>query len=87
VRGKPFPKPFFLGYRESAGTVIAQIAYKHVARLAESFLKEGDCGVFNEDAMQYSQLQIFSRVGNSVCTLRRSYSLSSGMLGARLTSR
>jgi 2-methylisocitrate lyase-like PEP mutase family enzyme len=43
--------------RLSAGTVIAQIAYKHVARLAENFLKEGDCGVFNEDAMQYSQLQ------------------------------
>jgi 2-methylisocitrate lyase-like PEP mutase family enzyme len=43
--------------RLSAGTAIAQIAYKHVARLAENFLKEGDCGVFNEDAMQYSQLQ------------------------------
>jgi len=43
--------------RLSAGTVIAQIAYKHVARLAENFLKEGDCGVFNEDAMQYSHLQ------------------------------
>jgi 2-methylisocitrate lyase-like PEP mutase family enzyme len=39
------------------GTAIAQIAYKHVARLAENFLKEGGCGVFNEDAMQYSQLQ------------------------------
>ena len=38
-------------------TAIAQIAYKHVARLAENFLKEGDCGVFNDDAMQYSQLQ------------------------------
>ena len=43
--------------RLSAGTAIAQIAYKHVARLAENFLKEGDCEVFNEDAMQYSQLQ------------------------------
>ena len=43
--------------RLSAGTAIAQIAYRHVARLAENFLKEGDCGVFNEDAMQYSQLQ------------------------------
>src|ERR1700722_13989108 len=43
--------------RLSAGTAIAQIAYKHVARLAENFLKEGDCGVFNEDAMQYAQLQ------------------------------
>ena len=43
--------------RLSAGTAIAQIAYKHVARLAENFLKEGDCGVFNEEAMQYSQLQ------------------------------
>jgi len=43
--------------RLSAGTAIAQIAYKHVARLAENFLTEGDCGVFNEDAMQYSQLQ------------------------------
>ena len=43
--------------RLSAGTAIAQITYKHVARLAENFLKEGDCGVFNEDAMQYSQLQ------------------------------
>ena len=43
--------------RLSAGTAIAQIAYKHVARLAENFLKEGDCGVFDEDAMEYSQLQ------------------------------
>jgi 2-methylisocitrate lyase-like PEP mutase family enzyme len=43
--------------RLSAGTVIAQIAYHHLARLAEGFLKEGDCGIFNEDALQYSQLQ------------------------------
>ena len=43
--------------RLSAGTVLAQIAYKHVARLAENFLKSGDCKVFNEDALQYSQLQ------------------------------
>jgi len=41
----------------SAGTAIAQIAYKHVARLVKNFLKEGDCGVFNKGAMQYSQLQ------------------------------
>jgi len=25
--------------------------------LAENFLKSGDCKVFNEDALQYSQLQ------------------------------
>ena len=43
--------------RLSAGTALAQIAYKHVARLAENFLRNGDCKVFNEDALQYSQLQ------------------------------
>ena len=43
--------------RLSAGTAIAQIAYNHVARLAETFLKYGDSKVFNEDALQYSQLQ------------------------------
>ena len=43
--------------RLSAGTAIAQIAYKHVARLAENFLKSGDCGVFNEDALPYSEFQ------------------------------
>ena len=43
--------------RLSAGTALAQIAYKHVARLAENFLKNGDCKVFSEDALQYSQLQ------------------------------
>jgi 2-methylisocitrate lyase-like PEP mutase family enzyme len=43
--------------RLSAGTALSQIAYKHVARLAESFLKEGESGVFNEDTMPYSQLQ------------------------------
>lgn len=43
--------------RLSAGTALAQIAYKHVARLAEEFLRNGDCKVFNEDALPYSQLQ------------------------------
>ena len=43
--------------RLSAGTAIAQIVSKHVALLAESFLNHGDCEVFNEDAMPYSQLQ------------------------------
>src|SRR6266702_2208660 len=43
--------------RLSAGTALAQIAYKHVARLAENFLRNGDCKVFNEDTLQYSQLQ------------------------------
>jgi 2-methylisocitrate lyase-like PEP mutase family enzyme len=43
--------------RLSAGTALAQIAYKHIARLAENFLKNGDCTVFNEDSLQYSQLQ------------------------------
>lgn len=43
--------------RLSAGTAISQIAYKHVTRLAGLFLQYGDCEVFNEDAMQYSQLQ------------------------------
>ena len=43
--------------RLSAGTALAQIAYKHVARLAENFLKNGDCKVFNEDTLLYSQLQ------------------------------
>ncbi len=35
----------------------AQVAYKHVANLAANFLKTGDCAVFNEDALQYSELQ------------------------------
>ena len=43
--------------RLSAGTAISQIVSKHVALLAESFLNHGDCEVFNEDAMPYSQLQ------------------------------
>jgi 2-methylisocitrate lyase-like PEP mutase family enzyme len=43
--------------RLSAGTALAQIAYKQVARLAESFLEKGDCGVFGEDALTYSELQ------------------------------
>lgn len=43
--------------RLSAGTALAQIAYKNVARLAESFLEKGDCGVFSEDALTYSELQ------------------------------
>lgn len=43
--------------RLSAGTAIAQIVYKHLARLAANFLKEGDCRVLSEEAMGYSQLQ------------------------------
>ena len=43
--------------RLSAGTALAQIAYKNVARLAENFLENGDCGVFGEDALKYSELQ------------------------------
>jgi 2-methylisocitrate lyase-like PEP mutase family enzyme len=43
--------------RLSAGTALAQIAYKQVARLAESFLEKGDCGVFAADALTYSELQ------------------------------
>ena len=43
--------------RLSAGTALAQIAYKQVARLAENFLENGDCAVFNEDALTYSELQ------------------------------
>ena len=43
--------------RLSAGTALAQIAYKNVARLAENFLENGDCGVFSEDALAYSELQ------------------------------
>ena len=43
--------------RLSAGTALAQIAYKQVARLAENFLEKGDCGVFSEDALTYSELQ------------------------------
>jgi len=43
--------------RLSAGTALAQIAYKQVARLAENFLDQGNCGVFSEDALTYSELQ------------------------------
>jgi 2-methylisocitrate lyase-like PEP mutase family enzyme len=43
--------------RLSAGTALAQIAYKQVARLAENFLENGDCAVFSEDALTYSELQ------------------------------
>lgn len=43
--------------RLSAGTAIAQILYEHMARLAEGFLAEGDCEIFNETAMGYSDLQ------------------------------
>jgi 2-methylisocitrate lyase-like PEP mutase family enzyme len=50
--------------RLSAGITIAQIAYKHLARVAESFLKEGDSGVLGEDAMPYSELQNLFQSGN-----------------------
>jgi 2-methylisocitrate lyase-like PEP mutase family enzyme len=43
--------------RLSAGTALAQIAYKRVARLAENFLENGDCAVFHDDALTYSELQ------------------------------
>ena len=43
--------------RLSAGTAIAKIAYKHIARLAENFLKHGDCEIFKEDSMTFAQLQ------------------------------
>ncbi len=43
--------------RLSAGGTIAKILYKHFARLAEGFLKEGDCQAFHEAEMPYSQLQ------------------------------
>ena len=43
--------------RLSSGGTLAQIAYKHLGRLAASFLKEGDCAVLKEDAMTYSELQ------------------------------
>jgi 2-methylisocitrate lyase-like PEP mutase family enzyme len=43
--------------RLSAGAAIARIVYKHIARLSEDFLENGDCGVFAEDALQYPELQ------------------------------
>jgi 2-methylisocitrate lyase-like PEP mutase family enzyme len=43
--------------RLSAGTALAQIAYKQIARLAEDFLEKGDCAVFSGDALTYSELQ------------------------------
>jgi 2-methylisocitrate lyase-like PEP mutase family enzyme len=43
--------------RLSAGIAVAQIIYKHLARLADNFLKTGDSKVFGEDALQYSDLQ------------------------------
>jgi 2-methylisocitrate lyase-like PEP mutase family enzyme len=43
--------------RLSAGTAIAQIVYKHLARLSANFLKEGDCAVLDEESMGYSELQ------------------------------
>lgn len=47
--------------RLSVGTAIAQIAYRHIARLTENFLKNGDSKIFNEDALSYSQLQDLNR--------------------------
>jgi 2-methylisocitrate lyase-like PEP mutase family enzyme len=47
-----------LGVRRlSAGAAVARIIYKHIARLSEDFLRNGDCGVFAEEAMQYPELQ------------------------------
>jgi len=43
--------------RLSSGIAMAPIGYGHIARLAASFLKEGDSRVFDEDGMGYSQLQ------------------------------
>ena len=43
--------------RLSAGIAIAQIAYKNLARVAQSFLKEGDSSVLNEDGLSFSELQ------------------------------
>ena len=43
--------------RLSAGITLTTIIYKHFARLAGNFLKEGDCGIFDEDAMAFSEIQ------------------------------
>lgn len=43
--------------RLSAGAAISKILNKHFARLAESFLKSGDCAVLDEDAMTFAELQ------------------------------
>ena len=45
--------------RLSAGVAMAQIAYKHIARLTEQFLRNGDSKVFSEDAMQFSLQDLF----------------------------
>ena len=45
--------------RLSAGVAMAQIAYKHIARLTEEFLRNGDSKVFSEDAMQFSLQDLF----------------------------
>lgn len=43
--------------RLSAGIALATIVYKHLTKLAAGFLKEGDCRVFDEDAMSFSEFQ------------------------------
>jgi 2-methylisocitrate lyase-like PEP mutase family enzyme len=46
--------------RLSAGAAMAQIAYQHLARLTEDFLRNGDSKVFSGDAMQYSLQNLFT---------------------------
>src|SRR5580698_3682475 len=47
-----------LGVRRlSAGSGIPQIAWQQVAHLAETFLAEGDSGLFTKDYMAHSRLQ------------------------------
>jgi 2-methylisocitrate lyase-like PEP mutase family enzyme len=46
--------------RLSAGAAMAQIAYQHIARLTEDFLRNGDSKVFSGHAMQYSLQNLFT---------------------------
>ena len=43
--------------RLSAGAGLSKIVYKHLARLAETFLKEGDCALFSEPSFSHAELQ------------------------------
>jgi len=65
---------------------IAQISDKHVARLAENSSREGDCGVFNEDARQVFELQNLFEGGKKVCTPEKK-AINSEQIGDHIKQR
>jgi 2-methylisocitrate lyase-like PEP mutase family enzyme len=43
--------------RLSAGSALAQVMWRHLGRLSQQFLSDGDSAIFTSDSMEYGQLQ------------------------------